>query len=180
MVDSELQALQRLNGLPGIVRMYDYGNSLQGKATSANQYPLDFYIVQEKGQSFGEYPWDDQSPQCWTVRANLCKQLLKGLTAIHHCGWIHRDITPSNILFFDGDPRHAALCDFGAVCRRPTDVDTAIAAWKFLPPELQKGQLYLYNQKIDVWMLSLSLIMCWFPDTISGLDARDDEKHKEI
>lgn len=84
---------------------------------------------------------------------------------------MHRDITRQNIVYFpgvDAAPLRAALIDFGKICFESASTDIRIAAWPNLPPEVvickDPDQGVLYDQKIDIWMLALSLAHCWFPE----------------
>jgi len=56
------------------------------------------------------------------VKANLCKDIAEGISALHACGVVHGDVKPGNILIFnatgDRGPFMAKLTDFGhSVCR---------------------------------------------------------------
>ncbi len=126
-VDQEIQALQRFNGCPGIIELVDWRTSLNGRNLHVAQYPLDVYLIHDKGVAFDKFDWDTVS---WAKKRLLCYQLLIGLTAIHRAGYMHRDITPMNILVFPHeDPPKAALCDFGKFCGTPTDVEPRLAGW---------------------------------------------------
>lgn len=144
--------------------------------------PFDVFLVLEKGTSFYNRSWVEDHPD-WALRGMLCKQLLSGLSVIHTAGYMHRDITPMNILYFPTQPRHAALCDFGKMHNSPIDTETALAAWQWLPPEIVKvndpTQRRRYDQKIDIWMLALSLIFTWFPPRPPKMQL-DRGAHKEI
>lgn len=71
-----------------------------------------------------------------------------------------------NILFFSyEEPPQARLCDFGKFCNSSEAVDTRLAAWRFLPPELEKGKQNLYGQALDIWMLGLAMAYSWWPPT---------------
>ena len=94
---------------------------------------------------------------------------LHGLCIIHHKGWMHRDITPQNMLYFKGDPPEAALYNFGKLLYGKTHTDTGLAAWMFLPPEIVQGRSNPYDQKIDIWMLAFALVLSWFPQAYRGV-----------
>ncbi|KAL9596724.1 MAG: hypothetical protein Q9179_004525 [Wetmoreana sp. 5 TL-2023] len=68
---------------------------------------------------------------------------------------------------FDGreEPPQARLFDFGKFCDTSEAVDTRLAAWPFLPPELEEGKQILYGQSLDIWMLGLALAKSWWPET---------------
>ena len=179
-VAKEIDALQTFSGSPGVVKLYDWRTSLGGQSLSTTPYPLEVYIVQEKGVAFIQHPWKDEQPSDWDLRTSLCCQLLEGVRTIHDFGWMHRDITPMNILYFSDEPTHAALCDFGKACQCVTHTETALAGWIWLPPEVQRGQLNVYDQKLDIWMLALALTYCWFPWALDNLYPRNKQQHSTI
>lgn len=39
--------------------------------------------------------------------------MARGIHAVHQAGWLHRDLTPQNVLLEDGDPARPILIDFG-------------------------------------------------------------------
>ncbi|KAL8705367.1 MAG: hypothetical protein Q9201_001523 [Fulgogasparrea decipioides] len=159
----EIEALQRFAGQEGIVKLLDWRTSLNGQELIVSQYPLDVYLVHDKGVAFHKHSWKAED---WDLKRMLCYQLLNGLATIHQAGCMHRDITQMNILFFPyQDPRQARLCDFGKFCDTTEATDTCLAAWQFLPPELEKGKRHLYKQALDIWMLGLALANAWFPQT---------------
>lgn len=150
----------------GLVRQYGWCNSNGEPTLEATKYPLNIYIVQRKGKAFSRLSWMDIPP---IDKLKCFQDLLHGLCTIHQRGWMHRDITQQNILYFKGDPPEAALCDFGKLCFSKTDTYTALAAWNYLPPEIVEGQSNPYDQSIDIWMLALALVHCWWPQLFEGI-----------
>lgn len=118
----------------------------------------------------------------WTLRKGLCRQLLQGVRAIHVNEWMHRDITPQNILYFSTDHKRAVLCDFGKLCRKKTSTLENLVAWTFLPPEIQPQKGHRYNQSIDIWMLGYALLWVWFPEIAPKEEQamRDWGKHQKV
>ncbi len=176
-VEEELEVSEKLSQYEGIVTTYGWCNSHQGKSLDG-PYPLEVFLFQEKGIAFDQHPWPSASNANWREQRNICKQLLHGIQAIHELGWMHRDINPKNILYFPDKPAHAALCDFGKLFRRPTDTDTILAAWCWLPPEIVKGEKRTYNQKIDMWMLSHALLYMWLPHIFKNRELRLQPYHQ--
>lgn len=43
------------------------------------------------------------------------------------------------------EPPQAALCIFSKLCDTLTEAETRLAAWQFLPPELQEDKRNPYN-----------------------------------
>ena len=150
----------------GLVRQYGWGNSNGETSLTAKKYPLNVYLVQRKGKAFNKVSWKDIPA---IERLKLFQDLLHGLCTIHQRGWMHRDITRQNILYFKGDPPEAALCDFGKLCLKKIDTYTSLAAWSNLPPEIVQGESNPYDQSIDIWMLGLSLVLTWCPQACQGV-----------
>lgn len=179
IVSNEIRALECFGGREGILELIDWVNSLNGKELQVAQYPVDVFLVHKRGFAFNKVNWKDTF-QDWDLRCHLCHQLLMGLQVIHAAKCMHRDITPQNILLFPYDQiPQARLCDFGLFCDRATDTDTRLAAWKFLPPELEQNKKNEYNQALDIWMLGLALIYCWWPQT-QNLQPRDKDHHQRM
>ena len=183
-VDWEIQALERFRGREGILELLEWNTARSGKNLYGDKYPVFVYLVHERGVAFNKVDWTDRS-MGWDIRRLLFRQLLKGLEVIHKAGCMHRDITPQNILLFPSEegPR-AVLCDFGKFCNKATDTNTALAAWQYLPPEIQRKQdgeeLNTYGQAIDIWMLGLALTRQWWPQLSEYKSARNMGDHANI
>ncbi|KAL8716215.1 MAG: hypothetical protein Q9220_000120 [cf. Caloplaca sp. 1 TL-2023] len=176
---AEIKALERFGGREGLLKLIEWRTSLGDRNFDVPQYPVDVYLVHEKGIAFNQVDWRVDFPN-WKLRRSLCRQLLKGLEMIHQEQCMHRDITPMNILFFPfNDPPQAVLCDFGKFCEQDTATTTRLAAWKFLPPELQRDKENPYNQALDIWMLGLALTYCWWPESMN-LEPRNKHDHKRM
>ena len=169
----ELLVTNELGNSPGLVRQYGWRNSNGDTQLKAEHYPVTVYLVQELGLPFHKHNWHQAEWATIDTRLRLCRDLLTGLTAIHAKGWMHRDITPRNILVFKARPEQpqpprAVLCDFGKLCTHKTHTATNLAAWIYLPPELAFGESRVYHQSIDVWMLALALVLVWYPQAERG------------
>ncbi|KAL8856036.1 MAG: hypothetical protein Q9178_007345 [Gyalolechia marmorata] len=177
-VELEIEALKRFDGTRQcILKLLDWRTELNGQQLRVSQYPLDVYLIHEKGIPFHHQNWETV---LWDLKRQLCYQLLKGLAAIHEAGCMHRDITQTNILFFPyHEPPEARLCDFGKFCYDNKATDTRLAAWQFLPPELEKGEQHSYEQALDIWMLGFAMANAWWPDT-ARLQAREKKQYKYI
>ena len=145
-----------------------------------DQYPYEIFIFQERGTSLWQFDWRSKPVIGWNDRKELCRQLLERLSEIHRLGWMHRDITPANVLVFQ-QPLRAALCDYGKLCQEPRSNVTTLAAWTFLPQELKPEKSYTYDQKIDIWLLGHTLLSCWFPkEWMHKKQLRDRAHHNKI
>lgn len=179
-VKNEIEISEALGSCLGIVDFYGWCNS-QAESILTGFYPLELYLFMEQGVSFQEYPWHEELELDWALRTVLFKQLLEGLVAIHSRGWMHRDITPMNVLYFPREPRRAGICGFGKLHRAKTSTVEQVAGWKWLPPEIQPGKSKKYDQKIDIWLLAYTLIQSWFPaDWTSVKSLRVESHHRTV
>ena len=182
-VESEVAAHEEFKETTGIVRFYGCRNSLGGINTTTKtepSWPFEVYIIMERGKSFLECFREKPITIDGACRRMLCKQLLTGLVAIHGNGWMHRDITPMNVLYFGQEPTHASLCDFGKLCRSATSNITTLAAWRWLPPEIRENERRTYDLKVDIWMLGYTLVYCWYYDCQQGMVMRNGRDHATV
>lgn len=168
----ELLVADTLGNTTGLVRQYGWCTARGEETLKTQKFPFEVYLVLEKGVSFHDYRWGEPNSRGSDGKLRLFRQLLQGLATLHGQGWIHRDITPKNILLLedelnDPDLERAALCDFGKVSLRKTGTDTAIAAWYFLPPEVVDFHSNVYDQSIDVWMLACTLVHVWYRQALN-------------
>ena len=88
--------------------------------------------------------------------AYICREVLRGLTHLHACKVIHRDIKGQNVLLTDN--AEVKLVDFG-VCKRLRTADarahTIVGTPEYLPPEIiiQRG----HNMGADWWSFGIFL-----------------------
>ena len=102
-VRREAMAVARISH-PYIANVYDYGESADPSGTVIP------YIVMElvEGSSLAQVL--SRGPLSWPTAAGICAQVAAALSAAHHLGVVHRDVTPSNIMLcVDG----VKVVDFG-------------------------------------------------------------------
>ena len=105
------------------------------------------------GASFAQVGWASIGLD---TRLDLFHDTLLGLRSLHQAGYMHRDISPKNLLIVSLKPPIAAICDYGKAAQKPTSSNTFIGPIYLLAPEVQQNNPY--TNKIDVW----SLAYCWF------------------
>ena len=87
------------------------------------------------------------------------RQIAEGLSAIHGCGVIHRDLKPGNIMFRDDDS--LAIIDFGISKDINTQLDLTeegqiMGTPNYMAPEQGKG-LYRPDARSDLYSLGVML-----------------------
>lgn len=87
------------------------------------------------------------------------RQIAEGLSAIHGCGVIHRDLKPGNIMFRDDDS--LAIIDFGISKDINTQLDLTedgqiMGTPNYMAPEQGKG-LYKPDARSDLYSLGVML-----------------------
>ncbi|KAL8727593.1 MAG: hypothetical protein Q9166_005942 [cf. Caloplaca sp. 2 TL-2023] len=178
-IRQEVEALERFSRHEGIIDLIAWETLLGDKKLNFEGVPYDVCMVHRKGNSMGSISWNPHDV-AWSVKRSLCHQLLAGLREIHQAGYMHRDITPQNIICFrDSEHFEAVLADFGKAIRETVHDDTSLAAWTFLPPELQQGKKHRYDQKLDIWMLAGAMIRSFFPG-MRNLSPRSPADYRHV
>ncbi|KAA0055803.1 mitogen-activated protein kinase kinase 2-like [Cucumis melo var. makuwa] len=105
--------------------------------------------------------------------AALCKQVLKGLSYLHHERHIiHRDLKPSNLLI--NHRGEVKITDFGVSAIMENtyqEANTFVGTYNYMSPERIVGEGY--DNKSDIWSLGLILLECAtgkFPYSPPGQD----------
>ncbi|CDW74839.1 serine threonine-specific protein kinase [Stylonychia lemnae] len=80
-------------------------------------------------------------------------QVLNGLEYIHNENFIHRDISPQNILVFKDQT--IKICDFG-FASYGEQTNANVGKQEYMAPEVNNGNQN-YNKSIDIWSLGIML-----------------------
>ena len=89
---------------------------------------------------------------------------LHGLNALHHAGFMHRDVSLKNILVFSIDPPASVLCDYGKAHQEPTSTESRIGPIPTLAPEVDTDNVRTYDNKIDLWGIGYACSRMLFYD----------------
>ncbi|KAL9582571.1 MAG: hypothetical protein Q9212_003213 [Teloschistes hypoglaucus] len=103
----------------------------------------------------------DFAKQDWSlvslpVKVQLIRGILEGLSALHKAGWMHRDLSPQNVLILSEKPPTAVIADYGKAVQEETAYSANIGPLYIQAPEVDGT--YQYSNRIDVW--SCGLIIC--------------------
>ena len=91
-------------------------------------------------------PGDHQTARQWAF------QLCTGLTAIHWCGFIHRDINPNNLMCRGHELR---ICDFGDSVLEDEADTRVVGTVAYMSPEVLSGMPQ--SCAIDMWSAGMSI-----------------------
>src|SRR5436853_401973 len=111
------------------------------------------YLVMEyvRGPSLAQR-LNDGPPLTVVESLELVGHLAEGLTAVHACGLLHRDVKPANILLGeDGRPR---LVDFGLALAVGSDALRHLSGTlPYMAPEQARGEVERIDARTDVFGL---------------------------
>ncbi len=89
---------------------------------------------------------------------------MTGLASCHQRGIIHRDLKLENILFYDKEQTHLKIVDFGIAgfCLKHLKEKTDSGTFKYMSPEVLKGDINLANPTMDIWALGIMMFLMIF------------------
>jgi eukaryotic-like serine/threonine-protein kinase len=133
---------------PNVVRCFAIGQD-----EKTNRY----YLVMEyvKGRS-GQAQLDRFGPMPLAEATQVIIDIARGLEELHHCGFVHRDVKPGNILI--GDDGRAKLADLGvaglivSATQGLTTIDQGIGTPFYMPWE-QSLNAGLVDPRSDLFSL---------------------------
>ena len=114
--------------------------------------------------AMGNFAQQDWSSVPLVKRLKLFLDTLKGLDSMHTKGYMHRDISPKNLLVVALDPPLAAICDYGKAVRKESSTNSYIGPIFTLAPEVQQHGPR-YDKRIDIWSLAYAWYRTLFPES---------------
>lgn len=112
----------------------------------------------------------DHGPLPATFVAEVLRQLLDGLSAVHASRIVHRDVKPANVLLAaTGAARpHVYLTDFGIAVEldgpRLTETNVAIGTPGYMAPEQRRGELTTASDLYAVGALAVHMLTAVPPE----------------
>ncbi|MBI4616106.1 MAG: protein kinase [Planctomycetes bacterium] len=101
----------------------------------------------------------DAGPIEWRRALSIAAEVADGLQAVHDCGFVHRDVKPSNI-FLEASGR-AKVGDFGIVLptgrrtERLTETNAVVGSPHYMAPEQIAGRFL--DARTDIYALGVTL-----------------------
>lgn len=96
------------------------------------------------------------------LMAKAFQQMLTGISHMHSCGVVHRDIKPDNFLVGGKDGNTVKICDFGLSAKLPENgiLRGVLGTAPYMSPEMLLTQQY--DEKADVWAVGVVayLLLC--------------------
>lgn len=91
-------------------------------------------------------------------------QIINGVAVCHSKGIIHRDLKLENILFSDKDKKTIKIVDFGIAgfCLNTLKEKTDAGTFKYMAPEVLRGEINLANPAMDIWSLGMMMFIMLF------------------
>lgn len=141
---NEFEKMKELNS-PYIVEVFRYDEN-------KNEY-----IMEYMNYTLQEYINKNNSKLTLIQRKNIINQILKGFMYIHSKGYLHRDISPKNILLKEyEDVLVAKISDFGLVKIPNSDLTTVNTEFKgyFNDPQLMVDGFDTYDIEHETYALT--------------------------
>ncbi|KAG8531879.1 uncharacterized protein KY384_003515 [Bacidia gigantensis] len=180
------ERIETIQNLSKTCRVFQSGNSYIGQGGSdirGAETPFDCYVVLEKGVLLADYRWSDSGSQLTTARKSVIYQLLIGLAKMHALGIHHRAILPSTIqlLFSRSKPSRAVFFDLDSISTKSDghSIQEPQLVEQY-PAEVPDEGTIVYTEKMDIYMLALTLAQSWYPSYFVDKHTRNNGHHVMI
>jgi serine/threonine-protein kinase len=116
----------------------------------------------------------DHGPLPAPFVAEILRQVLDGLGAVHASRVVHRDVKPANILLraTGADRPHAYLTDFGIAVEldgpRLTQTDVAIGTPGYMAPEQRRGEVTTASDLYALGAVAIAMLTAQPPPDVVG------------
>ena len=158
---SNLEDKERINREIKIMKKINHFNITKLYSVIETKYII--YLVQEyvQGKELNDYLYTKGK----LSEIEACKffhQIISGLSYLHHCGIVHRDFKPENILLTNDD-KILKIIDFGLgnTYEKGQLLKTGCGSPCYIPPEMIKEMGY-NGEETDIWSagIILYLMLC--------------------
>ena len=105
----------------------------------------------------------------------VAQSLLEALGYIHDKGYLHRDVSPRNVVINDDDPRDLKLIDFGMAALEPEGSSRSMGTFGYAAPEVVRGAGW--TPAADVYsagVLLFRLLTGSWPFRMAGAPIHDE------
>jgi serine/threonine protein kinase len=171
------KAIQRRNPIDDNFRM-DKKNTYGDDRGHDYRADLAYVLTEAATTDIWKYAKTPQPPS--TIRRWMW-QILLAIAYIHKQGFIHRDIKPHNILYFENEDV-VKVCDFDMCIPDIEDMESFKAMTpEYTPPEILSQDMDVYyTTKVDIWGAGMILKFLTLGDCIikrGDLKDRDMDNH---
>ena len=158
---AKIEDKERINREIKIMKKINHYNITKLYSVIETKYII--YLVQEyvQGKELNDYLYTKGK----LSEIEACKffhQIISGLSYLHHCGIVHRDFKPENILL-TGDNKILKIIDFGLgnTYSKNQLLKTGCGSPCYIPPEMIKEEKY-HGELTDIWSagIILYLMLC--------------------
>jgi serine/threonine protein kinase len=131
---------------PGIVRVHDVGEDESGRLYLVMDY-VEGPTLRDLIDHFRKIPQ--------AVAVDMAIEIAEAIQAIHAEGYVHRDLTPANVII-ERHSRRPVVCDFGIArdLGLSTQTGSGAGTLAYMPPEQMRGRA---TPQTDVFALAVVL-----------------------